>query len=80
MNPVVYQTKRVARLTAGFGLIIVGSVLMIPGVPGPGFIPFLIGLSLLAAEFAWARRLRDRLKQAAEKVAGKFRGKPADKL
>jgi Putative transmembrane protein (PGPGW) len=31
--------------------------------PGPGWLTILIALGVLAAEFVWARRLLDRLKE-----------------
>ena len=30
--------------------------------PGPGWLVIFLGLTLLAAEFVWARRLMDRMK------------------
>jgi len=31
--------------------------------PGPGWLTIFLGLTLLAAEFVWARRLMDRMKR-----------------
>ena len=31
--------------------------------PGPGWVVIFLGLTLLAAEFVWARRLMDRMKE-----------------
>ena len=31
--------------------------------PGPGWLVIFLGLTLLAAEFVWARRLMDRMRQ-----------------
>ena len=36
--------------------------------PGPGWLVILLGLTLLAAEFVWARRLMDRMKQEGNRV------------
>ena len=44
------------RLIAGFALLIIGGVLALPGVPGPGIPIILLGLLLLSDHFAWARR------------------------
>jgi len=41
--------------------------------PGPGWVVILAGLALLAAEFLWARRLLDRLKDGAGRVLGSLR-------
>ena len=50
------RMRTILRLTAGFGLLIVGCVLALPGVPGPGIVLILLGLVLLSDHFAWARR------------------------
>jgi hypothetical protein len=44
------------RLVAGLALLIIGIVLALPGVPGPGIPIVLLGLWLLSHHFAWARR------------------------
>jgi uncharacterized protein (TIGR02611 family) len=36
--------------------------------PGPGWLVIFLGLSLLAAEFIWARRLMDRMKRQGDRV------------
>jgi uncharacterized protein (TIGR02611 family) len=46
----------VGRIAAGFALLIIGGVLAIPGVPGPGILIILLGLALLSNHFEWARR------------------------
>ena len=60
------QAKRVIRVVVGFTLLIVGVLLLV--LPGPGWVTIFFGLALLAAEFAWARRLLDRLKSTASHV------------
>ena len=52
----IEQVRRVFRVVAGFTLLAVGVVMLV--TPGPGWLVILFGLSLLAAEFIWARRLR----------------------
>jgi hypothetical protein len=49
--------KRAFRIIAGFALIVLGAVLSIPLVPGPGIPIILLGLFLLSDHFEWARRL-----------------------
>jgi hypothetical protein len=44
------------RLVAGFALLIIGGLLALPGVPGPGIPVVLLGLLLLSGHFAWARK------------------------
>src|SRR5271168_678142 len=62
----VEQVRRVFRVVAGFTLLLVGFVMIV--TPGPGWLVILLGLSLLAAEFIWARRLMDRIKHEGERV------------
>ncbi len=72
---IVDHGKRIARITAGVVLLIVGLVLMLPGVPGPGFVVVFAGISVLAVDFVWAHRLKTRLKEGAGKLVDKVRGK-----
>jgi uncharacterized protein (TIGR02611 family) len=62
----IEQVRRVFRVVAGFTLLAVGVVMLV--TPGPGWLVILFGLSLLAAEFIWARRLMDRMKREGERV------------
>jgi uncharacterized protein (TIGR02611 family) len=62
----VEQVRRAFRIVAGFTLLLAGIVMIV--TPGPGWLVIFLGLSLLAAEFIWARRLMDRMKQHGERV------------
>jgi uncharacterized protein (TIGR02611 family) len=62
----VEQVRRLFRVVAGFTLLAVGVVMIV--TPGPGWLVILLGLSLLAAEFIWARRLMDRMKREGGRV------------
>jgi tellurite resistance protein TerC len=62
----VEQVRRIFRIVAGFTLLGVGVVMIV--TPGPGWLTILVGLGLLAAEFVWARRLMDRLKQHGNRI------------
>lgn len=62
----VEQVRRAFRIVAGFTLLLAGVVMLI--TPGPGWLVIFLGLSLLAAEFIWARRLMDRMKREGERV------------
>jgi uncharacterized protein (DUF58 family) len=57
------KVGRVLRLTAGWVLTVVGIILMVPLVPGPGILLLLPGVTLLSAESRWVRR---RLRQLRE--------------
>ena len=72
---------RHARRTAIF---IVGATVSVAGIvmlvlPGPGLLVIVGGLSILALEFAWAARLRDRARQRAV-TAGRTAGAAADRF
>lgn len=68
-----------ARRTAIFvtGWVVVAAGLAMLVLPGPGLLVVIGGLSILAVEFAWARRLRDRanerMRTAAQKAKGAIR-------
>jgi hypothetical protein len=66
---------RIIWVIGGFLSLLLGLVLALPGVPGPGFVFIIAGLALLAAEFAWARRSLDKLKASGQKVAEYFKKK-----
>ncbi|HEX4003345.1 MAG TPA: PGPGW domain-containing protein [Candidatus Acidoferrales bacterium] len=61
MVKTIQQAKRILRIVFGFTLLAIGVVMIF--TPGPGTVTILLALGVLAAEFVWARRLLDRLKQ-----------------
>jgi hypothetical protein len=58
------HTIRASRILLGVALVLIGVVLALPLVPGPGLLVVFVGLTVLSAEFEWARRLRDRVHHA----------------
>ena len=62
----IQQAKRFFKILIGFTLLLVGMVMWF--TPGPGWAAVIAGLAVLAAEFVWARRLLDRLKEQGVKV------------
>jgi uncharacterized protein (TIGR02611 family) len=60
------QAKRFLKILFGFTLLALGVVMIV--TPGPGWLTILLGLGVLAAEFVWARRLLDRLKQQGGRI------------
>lgn len=54
----IKHTLRAGRVVVGIVLLVVGIVLALPLVPGPGIPLIFIGLTALSYEFEWARRLR----------------------
>lgn len=72
----VKQTRRVAIFVAGFLVIIIGVILGLPGVPGPGLLVILGGLTILATEFRWAKRLLLKMKAQFRKLRQRTRKEP----
>jgi len=60
------QAKRILRIVFGFTLLALGVVMFF--TPFPGWLTILVGLGVLAAEFVWARRLLDRLKEQGTRL------------
>lgn len=60
------QVRRFFKILAGFTLLVAGAVMLI--TPGPGWLAIFLGLTFLAAEFVWARRLMDRMKQEGNRL------------
>lgn len=61
------QARRLIVLVVGMTLLLAGIVMLI--TPGPGLLVIVAGLSLLAAEFVWARRLLDKIKAKSSEVS-----------
>jgi tellurite resistance protein TerC len=66
------QAWRVIVIVVGFTVLLIGLALLV--LPGPAFVVIPLGLAILATEFAWAKKLLDRVKRevtrAATTVAG----------
>jgi uncharacterized protein (TIGR02611 family) len=62
----IEQVWRFFKIIAGFTLLILGIVMVF--TPAPGWPVILLGLTLLAAEFVWARRLIARMKHEGNRL------------
>ena len=69
------HTIRASRLVVGVILVLVGVVLSLPLVPGPGLLVMFVGLTVLSTEFEWARRLRDRFHATFRRVLRRADGR-----
>jgi uncharacterized protein (TIGR02611 family) len=65
-QPTLDQVRRAFRIVFGFTLLLVGVIMLV--TPGPGWVTIFLGLSLLAAEFVWARRLMNRIKHEGGRI------------
>jgi hypothetical protein len=68
------KTMRATRVAVGVTLLGAGAVLALPLVPGPGLLLVFGGLGVLAGEFHWARRARDRLHDGLRRLSGRTHG------
>jgi len=68
------HTIRGGRIIGGGLLVLIGIVLALPGVPGPGLLVVFGGLTVLGAEFEWARRLRDWMRTTVRRARGRAHG------
>jgi hypothetical protein len=66
-----HPIRWVAAAGLGSALVIVGLVLMV--LPGPGIPVLVLGLIVLATEFAWAEVLLRKVKQHSAEALGKAR-------
>jgi len=60
------QVRRFFKILAGFTLLAFGAVMLF--TPGPGWLVIFLGLTLLAAEFVWAKRLMNHMKQQSTRI------------
>jgi uncharacterized protein (TIGR02611 family) len=62
----IEQVRRFFRVLGGFTLLVIGVIMLV--TPGPGWLVIFFGLTLLAAEFVWAKRLVDRMKHQGNRL------------
>ena len=62
----IQQAKRFLKILIGFTLLALGVVMIV--TPGPGVVTIVLALGVLAAEFVWARRLLDRVKEQGLRI------------
>jgi uncharacterized protein (TIGR02611 family) len=66
------NTKRLAVFV--LGATVLGAGIAMLALPGPGLIVIILGLAILASEFAWAERALDRTTSTAASAATKVSG------
>ena len=62
----IEQVRRFFRILAGFTLLLIGVIMLF--TPGPGWLVIFLGLTLLAAEFVWAKRLMNHMKEQTTRI------------
>ena len=77
----IFQSwKRLPHPVRWISVALVGGTLVIAGIvfmvlPGPGIPLIIIGLAILATEFAWAERTLDQVKTRSSAMAEKAKSK-----
>lgn len=69
------HTVRATRIVIGAALIVVGALLSLPFVPGPGLLLVFGGLTVLSSEFEWARRWKTHLHDQFRRLTGRSHGR-----
>jgi uncharacterized protein (TIGR02611 family) len=59
-------TYRLAVLVVGLLVALVGVAMLV--LPGPGWLVIILGVAILATEYAWAHRLLQRVRRWAERA------------
>lgn len=76
MREVLFRASaKVAVSALGGALVVAGIALLF--LPGPGILVLVAGLALLAREYLWARRLRDRLNTEVNELRRRARRRRA---
>lgn len=69
LRTIARSARRVFVLVLGVAILLAGLAML--ALPGPGVLVILVGLFVLASEFAWAERVLDRTTSRAAGVATK---------
>ena len=64
------MVRRILILLIGSTVVIFGVLLLV--LPGPGILVIIVGLAILATEFAWAEALLRAARERASRVVRKF--------
>ena len=65
------NAKRIAVFIAGVAVVVAGVAMLV--LPGPGLVVIILGLAILATEFAWAERALDAAKAKAKAATDRVR-------
>ena len=69
----IRHLKLVITTVVGFTIIAIGVAMLV--LPGPGLVVIGLGLLILSAEFVWAKRALDRMKDGARRVRDQWSAK-----
>ena len=66
----IRHLKLVITTVVGFTVIAIGVAMLV--LPGPGLVVIGLGLLILSAEFVWAKRALDRMKDEAKNIRDRW--------
>ena len=66
----IRRLKLVITTVVGFTVIAIGVAMLV--LPGPGLVVIGLGLLILSAEFVWAKRALDRMKDGAKNIRDRW--------
>ena len=69
MDKIKRHTRKIFITIAGWAVLIVGVIMLV--TPGPGWVFIILGLGILATEYAWAHRLVEKAKEHYENIKAK---------
>ncbi|MFM8626984.1 MAG: PGPGW domain-containing protein [Actinomycetota bacterium] len=75
---IISNVRRLTVLLVGVAVMGAGFAMLV--LPGPGILIVVIGLAILAREFAWAERTLDKTRARATDATMKLTGNPLGKL
>lgn len=78
LRVIARNTKRLAILVVG--ACVLGAGVAMLALPGPGVLVIILGLAILASEFAWAERALDRAAGTGADAISKVNGNRLSKL
>lgn len=64
--------NRMVRIAGGSTLLVAGTAMLV--LPGPGILTIAAGLALLEKDVAWARRVKERVRERMPGKAGAQEG------
>ena len=71
LAPLPRPLRRFLVLVIGLTVLMAGLLMLV--LPGPGILVIIVGLAILAIEFAWAEALLTQARERATRLASKFR-------
>lgn len=77
MHLFIKFSKKASITILGFGVLVLGAIMLF--TPGPGWLFIILGLGLLATEYKWARDSLEAAKNQYEKAKQKALSKLAAK-